>query len=214
MKKLRKINLGLVLTLIVVIAVVIYSIGVETSRNKDKGEIKTATEEFVKEVSNNLMLEENDQNLNNSLTDEKLDKYEEKIKDKLKNCMINNESAIDIQSKVIRHELEAQLSTENYKNKIDQEIIKISSYVFDGDQVTITFNRKVKENIKYFDVDTSVLDRAEINLTSDAIKTKSNDYLTNGESVTLKKIDGKWKVVYSNLQLNQNVSVNNSIFGM
>ena len=214
MKKLRKINLGLVLTLIVVIAVVIYSIGVETSRNKDKGEIKTATEEFVKEVSNNLMLEENDQNLNNSLTDEKLDKYEEKIKDKLKNCMINNESAIDIQSKVIKHELEAQLSTENYKNKIDQEIIKISSYVFDGDQVTITFDRKVKESIKYFDIDTSVLNRAEVNLTSDVIKTKSIDYTTNGESVTLKKIDGKWKVVYSNLQLNQNVSVNNSIFGM
>lgn len=199
MKKLRKINLGLVLTILVVAAVVIYSVALETSRSQDKGEIKTTVEEFTKLVSEKVVLEEKEQVYNNTVDDE-LEKFvNENVKPSLKAAMIDNDAAINIEATQIQNDFENQINTATYKTKVEQELTKISSFVFDGDQVTVTFNRKVTENIKYFDVEDDGI--SEKNITSDSIKEKTNTYNTNSEIITLKKVDGKWKVVYANLQL-------------
>ena len=199
MKKLRKINLGLVLTILVVAAVVIYSVALETSRSQDKGEIKTTVEEFTKLVSEKVVLEEKEQVYNNTVDDE-LEKFvNENVKPSLKAAMIDNDAAINIEATQIQNDFENQINTATYKIKVEQELTKISSFVFDGDQVTVTFNRKVTENIKYFDVEDDGI--SEKNITSDSIKEKTNTYNTNSEIITLKKVDGKWKVVYANLQL-------------
>ena len=47
MKILKKINLGLVLTIIVVLAVGIYSINVEGQRKNSKEEIRKSCEEYI-----------------------------------------------------------------------------------------------------------------------------------------------------------------------
>lgn len=210
MKKLRKINIGLILTILVVAAVVIYSVALETSRSKDKGEIKTAVEDFTKLVCEKVVLEEKYQTYNNNtIKDDELENFvNDSVKPSLKNAMIDNDAAINIEATQIQNDFENQINTATYKTSVEQELKKISSFSFDGDQVTVTFDRKVTENTKYFDINAD--ETAEINITSEAIKTKTNTYNTSSETVTLKKVDGKWKVVYANLQLTA-MPVNNNI---
>ena len=196
MKFLRKINLGLILTIIVVVAVAIYSINVETNRSKEKENIKKACEEFIDLTSKYAMLPEQKQDLNKKITEQELNEYINEIEKGIKEQMINNESAIEIQATILESELLNQIETENLATKFEREILKISSYSFDGDQVTVAFKDEVNKDVKYktnngYDEFGNEIKKEE---------SKNNSFVNEGETITLQKIDDKWKVVYANLQ--------------
>jgi uncharacterized ubiquitin-like protein YukD len=196
MKFLKKINIGLVLTIIVVVAVAIYSVNVEVQRNKEKGNIKTACEEFIKTTNKSVILPEKFQNINTKITEQEFNAYIEEVKSNLKEKMIDNNSALEIQTTIIEGELENQLSSESIITKFEREILKISSYAFDGDQVTVTFKSKVTKDVKSlvnngYDDDGNEISKEETN---------SDSFNTESETITLQKVDGVWKVVYADLQ--------------
>lgn len=207
MKIFKKINIGLILTIIVVIAVTIYSINVEVKRNKEKENIKTACEEFIKTTGEFLVLPEEYQKLNKKVTQQELEKYMEKVQNGLKQKMIDNKSALEIQTIILQSEIEEQISSEHIVTKFEREILKINSYLFDGNQVTVTFKGKVNKDIK-----TLVIDGYDENLNeTKKEETKNSSFNTEQETITLQKIDNTWKIVYSDLQYSEDSFVFDNI---
>ena len=186
MKLLKKINLGLILTIIVVLAVAIYSINVELKRNKEKDTIKTVCEDFIKTTSDYVSLPEEYQSLTNKISEEDFNNYINEMKDKLKEKMIDNNDAIDIQATILETELEEQLASQNIVTNFERKITKLSSYTFDGNQVTVNFKSKVDKEIKYTE--------------NGEEKTKNDAFDTVTETIILQKVDNVWKVVYSDLE--------------
>ncbi len=196
MRILKKLNIGLILTIIVVAAVTIYSVNVEITRKKEKENIKTACEEFIKTTSKSVILPEEYQKLDKKVTDEELEKYVEEVQKNLKEKMIDSNSAIEIQTTILQSELEEQITSENLVTNFEREILKINSYSFDGDQVTVTFKGKVNKDIKTL-----------VNYGLDSEKkeeTKNSSFDTEQETITLQKVDNTWKIVYSDLQYSEN----------
>ncbi|MCI9365924.1 MAG: hypothetical protein HFJ54_05070 [Clostridia bacterium] len=200
MKVLRKVNKGLILTIIVLIILSIYLIGVEANRNKEKADIEKICKEYV-ELTNKyaVMPEENQKIYNNSqITAGEAEKKKEDLKkeintqmnkfaEELKNKMIDNETAINMQKEIIGDFLEN--SNDIFSSaivKYNREITKIRKFDFDSDQVTVAFDTKIDVETKYLG--------AELEET-----TKKENFNANLETITLKKVDNNWKVVYADL---------------
>lgn len=187
MKIWKKINKGFLLTLIVLLALIIYLVGVEEQRKEDKTNIQKATEEFTEFTDKYTVLPEEMQTLTEKISKEKVEKYETEMKTKLEDLMISNEEAVKIQNQILVSNLENGYSQGEIKSKQERKITKITSYEFDGDQVTVTFNSKLETNTKYLNEENEEQERK-----------KSLDII--GEEVVLQKVDGEWKIVYSNLR--------------
>ena len=187
MKIWKKINKGFLLTLIVLLALIIYLVGVEEQRKEDKTNIQKVTEEFIEFTDKYTVLPEEMQTLTEKISKEKVEKYETEMKTKLEDLMISNEEAVKIQNQILVSNLENGYSQGEIKSKQERKITKITSYEFDGDQVTVTFNSKLETNTKYLNEENEEQERK-----------KSLDII--GEEVVLQKVDGEWKIVYSNLR--------------
>lgn len=189
MKIWKKINKGLLLTIIVLIVLIIYLKGVEKQREADKTAIKTSCEEYINLIDNLMVLPEDMQNL----SEENEQKVQENINNELKNVMIENEDAIELQSQyvleIVKQSNENKIIT-NCKKNID----KISKYEFDGDQVVVKFSSNLETSYKHVNTETNEEEE------------KQNIQSTSGDEITLQKVDGKWKIVYSYLDYYQNSS--------
>lgn len=191
MKFFKKINIGLVLTIIVLLAVVIYSINVENNRKNSKEDIKKACENFI-EISNKYsilpteyrVIGEDGKNVD-------LSAYYSEIKNEL-NKITTNESATNIQKNIISDNLESQLlNTSSFITEFNKKIVKITSYSFDGNQVSVTFNTKTTVKQKYQDINSETGEPIE--------KVKESSFDNEDESITLERKDGNWKIVCGNL---------------
>ena len=187
MRILKKINKGLILTIIVLVALTIYLVGVEKQREKDKGTINKVCDEFLECVCEYLVLPEEKQTLNQQISEQTINEYSDKMKKQLEEIMIDNEEAVKIQSDFLKQKLENGYSPVNVRTKYEKEIKKISGYKFDGNRVTVIFNSKVEINTKYLDE-------------TNKEKTNQQSHDTSREEIQLQKVEGQWKVVYSNLQ--------------
>lgn len=189
MKILKKINKGLILTIIVLVALTIYLVGVEKQRKADKADIQKACEEFISFTDKYLVLPKEIQTLTEQIPESKIKEYETEMKTELENLMISNEEAVKIQNKFLIANLESGYTSEEIRNKYERKIIKISNYEFEGDQVTVTFRSKVETSTKYLNEENEEQEN-------------KNSFETSSEEIILQKVDDKWKVVYSNLQFN------------
>lgn len=184
MKVLKKINKGLILTIIVLAALLIYISGVEKQRNADKPDIRKACEEFIALTDKYVVLPEDMQK--SEVSEEKVNEYVNQMKNDVEKVMISNTEAVKIQEQVIENNLRDSYNALDVRSKMSRKIKKINGYEFDGNQVTVKLNNQVEIVTKVFDE----IDSTKETETFDA----SND------EIILQKIDGKWKIVYSNLQ--------------
>ena len=189
MKILKKINKGLILTIIVVAVLVMYLTNLEKQRESDKADIRKACEDFIALTDEYVVLPEDMQTYTGEISKENKEKIETQLKDALKTKMVDNDKAIEIQYKYLIDKLQSGYQTEGeVKTKNKRTITKISSYEFDGNQVTVVLNTSLDTTYKYIDKYTR--DKKE--------RKDTNTY--SGDEIILKKVDGKWKVVYSHLQ--------------
>lgn len=203
MKFLRKVNKGLVLTIIVIVALVIYLVGVETKRSAEKPNIEQAVKDYIEIVDKFAVMPEEYQKIYTKIKnedeaneiDEKLDKAIEeqlsKFEQEIKTKMVDNKTAIELQKNI----LEPIISQNNdfkqsVMTKYDRQIKKIKKYEFDEDQVTVTFDSDIEIETKYME--------------GKKEKTKKNTQKAQDESITLKYEDGTWKIVYSDLRIQSN----------
>lgn len=184
MKVLKKINKGLILTIIVLAALLIYISGVEKQRNADKPDIRKACEDFILLTDKYVVLPEDMQK--SEVSEEKVNEYVNQMKSDVEKVMISNTEAVKIQKQVIENNLRDSYNALDVRIKMSRKIKKINGYEFDGNQVTVKLKDQVEIVTKVFDE----IDSTKETETFDA----SND------EIILQKIDGKWKIVYSNLQ--------------
>ncbi|MBR2705091.1 MAG: hypothetical protein IKE91_06465 [Clostridia bacterium] len=191
MKILKKINLGLVLTIIVVLAVVIYSINVEGQRKSSKEEIRKSCEEYIDLVDKYAVLPESAQVFGEDVKKVNLDDHFAEMEGKLKEVMISD-SAASIENSILSDYVQRDLlNTTTFVTSYDKQIVKIKSYNFDGNQVTVSFEAKINIKQKYMDVNTETGESKE--------RVKEDTIEGIRDTITLEKKDGKWKVVYSDL---------------
>ena len=105
--------------------------------------------------------------------------------------MIKDDESIEMQSKYLFDELNKSYNTENQLKTGNKRIMtKILGYQFEGNQVTVQFNSSVEMNYKYIE---------------DDIEKEKKDILSGTkDEITLQKYNGQWKVVYSNMQFDNN----------
>lgn len=115
----------------------------------------------------------------------------DKLEEELKTKVIDNDLSLKMQKEAVEDYLESEndIFTSVVTN-FNKEIKKIKKFTFDEDQVTVTFTSKVEKQVKYLD------------MTSEENKelSKQADFETGEETMTLQNVDGKWKVVYADLQ--------------
>ncbi len=184
MKVLKKINKGLILTIIVLAALLIYISGVEKQRNADKPDIRKACEEFIALTDKYVVLPEDMQK--SEVSEEKVNEYVNQMKNDVEKVMISNTEAVKIQEQVIENNLRDSYNALDVRSKMSRKIKKINGYEFDGNQVTVKLNNQVEIVTKVFD---------EIESTKE-----TETFDASNDEIILQKIDGKWKIVYSNLQ--------------
>lgn len=185
MKIFRKINKGLILTLIVLLILVIYVASVEKQRNADKPDIKKACEEFIK-LTDKYSVLPNDMQTLDEKTETNINEYTEQMQKDLKEIMISNDEALKIQQQVLEKNLKNGYNKLEARTKQERKIQKVEKYVFDGNQVTVNLRNQVEIEIK-------VINGIEEH-------TENKTVYAYDDEIILQKVEGKWKVVYSNLQ--------------
>lgn len=184
MKVLKKINKGLILTIIVLAALLIYISSIEKQRNSDKTDIRKACEEFIALTDKYVVLPEDMQK--SEVSEEKVNEYVNQMKNDIEKVMISNKEAVKIQEQVIENNLRDSYNALDVRSKVSRKIKKINGYEFDGNQVTVKLNNQVEIVTKVFD---------EIESTKE-----TETFEASSDEIILQKVDGKWKIVYSNLQ--------------
>ncbi len=184
MKVLKKINKGLILTIIVLAALLIYISSIEKQRNSDKPDIRKACEEFIALTDKYVVLPEDMQK--SEVSEEKVNEYVNQMKNDVEKVMISNTEAVKIQEQVIENNLRDSYNALDVRSKVSRKIKKINGYEFDGNQVTVKLNNQVEIVTKVFD---------EIESTKE-----TETFDASSDEIILQKVDGKWKIVYSNLQ--------------
>ena len=187
MKILRKINKGVILTLIVLIVLMVYLVGLEKKREAEKGNIIVAIEDFIKLTDEYSVYPENTNTVTQKISSEDRKKYLEEMKSELKKVMIPNEEVVKLQAQALENILNLVNQQQEVIVKTERNILKISSYEFDDNQVTVGFESIVENTMQYLDGQGKE-------------QTRKDSYQTYSDEIILQKIDEKWKIVYSNLQ--------------
>ena len=189
MKILKKINKGLLLTIIVIAILVMYLINLERQREADKTYIKKSCENFIALTDEYVVLPEDMQTYTNNISKENEEKIETQLKEALKKQMVDNDKVVEIQYEYLVDKLQNGYETENeVKIKNKRTITKISNYEFDGNQVTVTLNTSTETTYKYKD-----------EITGEE-KERKNTTTSSSDEIVLQKVEGEWKIVYSYLQ--------------
>lgn len=192
MKFIKKINIGLVLAIIAILAVIVYSVNLGNERNLAKEEIKKTCEKFIDLTDKYYTLPSEYQIIGEKSSDVNLNNYYTEMENELKDKTTSNETA-NIQKTILTEYLKNQLvDTSKITVSFNREIAKISKYNFDGNQVTVIFNSKITTKQKYNDINLETGESSE--------KIRENTFEVEDESITLEKKDGTWKIVYANLQ--------------
>lgn len=185
----RKVNKGLILTLIVLLALTTYILNVEKQRKADKEDIKKVCEQFISFTDKYTVLQEDMQTLDEPIAESKLNEYKKEIKKELEKLMIDNEEAVDLQYKILESVLADGYNELSITTKQTRKINQIKEYKFDGNKVTVKFQNNFERIGKFFD--------------GNEIQTENKSFDTYSDEIILQKVEGTWKIVYSNLQFEE-----------
>lgn len=199
MKILKKINKGFILTIIVILILSVYLFNIEVKRNSAKPDIQKAVEEYIELANEYAVLPEDMQKLNTTATSEdeikkaneeldtKITEHINKYKEALKDKMIDNQTVIDMQASVIESFIQNSNNVfSSVVTKYENKLNKITKYVFDEDQVTVTFTTDTDIEIKY--------------LSGEDEKIRTDKEKGTESTMTLQLVDNEWKVVYTDIQ--------------
>lgn len=163
----KKINKGLILTIIIMAILVGYIIKLEEHRNTEKENINQSCEQFIDFVDKYLETGKGIENLND--------------------LMVPNNEAVKMQEKLLKTTAEKLQSEDLTITNIKKEIIRITDYAFDGDQVTVSLETTVRVSGKYLDKNNE--------------EKEDQNSLTNVyDDIILQQVDGEWKIVQSDLR--------------
>ena len=190
MKILKKLNLGLVLTIIVLLALVIYLVVQNGQRTNAKTEILKVCEGYIELTDKFAVLPESAQVLGEDAKTVNLDEYKKNLKSDLEKIS-SNDTVVEINGTILTDVVKKDLLNTNViTTKFDRKITKLRSFEFNGNTVTVTFDSKVHVTQKYAKIDPVTGSVSE--------ESKENSFEVQRETVSLEKKDNNWKVVTAN----------------
>lgn len=175
MKFLRKINKGLILTLIVITALVIYLVQLEAKRSTQKPEIEKNAKEYIEIINKYNVANDKE------LSEEELKTSRDYIKEEIKPYLIENEYVLENETLELANKW-TELKERKIKS-LQRKIQKIKKYVFDGDKVTLTIKCELE-------VQEIVDEQGTINKQTEDVE----------DTIMLNKENDKWKISYIQLQ--------------
>jgi len=186
MKVLSKVNRGLIATIIVIIAVIIYVVTVTVGQEAHKAEIKKACTDYITMDIKYKLLPTEFIDANKLVPKSEQDSILSNLTKDIKANYINNTALVDTVIKGYKDNLEAQFKNGSNLQSIKRQIIKYDDIVFDGNTAMISFTSMTA-------IDTITKNSTDPNgATTPIIQTingQTNDY------ITFENVDGKWKVV-------------------
>lgn len=184
MKALKKFNRGVIVTVIAVLCVSIYLIQLDIARNSEKPAIEKVVESYLKTYVNYNMLPENYRTSTPDVPQTVMDSYTAKMESDIKGYFAADDSSYKFITDMLKSNLQSQKTESTVIYSYDKTISKYTEFNYDNSTVTVTFETN------------SVYDGPDKNDQSLG-RVKLNAVTT--DTVVLKKVDGEWKVVYSNI---------------
>lgn len=181
MSRKLKINKGVVLFLILIIGIISYLVGLSVIRSKDENSIKNFCTSYVSLEAELYMLPEKYRTGSTDISAKELESCIKDMKDTIKLYFVDNENAYSYLIQSLELSLTKQAG---------------------GSDVLTMFNKSITDFkiVEYRNdfVDVQITSRMSYAFESDTAATNSGSFTVN-DNMTVQKIDGKWKIVYSNL---------------
>jgi hypothetical protein len=196
MKFLSKINRGLILTVLIIVAIVIYLVAQSISESKVTPKIKEVCQQYINTAINYSQLPEKYRKTDPEMPKAELDKYIENMTSDLKAFYTNNEQTYKSIVQRYKEDLENQAKGIGVVYSYKKDIKDYEDIIFDGNTVTVTIDTN------------SVLDGPN-NLMPGAPREKVSAQTV--DTITLQKTDGEWKVIYAFLQQPVKTSENQKV---
>lgn len=203
MKILSKLNRGLIATIFVIIAVIIYIVTVTVGQEMQKTAIKKACTDYITMDIKYKLLPTDYIDINNPIPQSEQDSIILSLTNDIKANYINNTTLVDTVINSYKDNLETQFKNGANAKSMQRDILKYNSYTFNGDTVVVSFTSSVDEkNIDGYTTDPATGEKTAIP-SSTPINGQSSD------SITLQNVNGTWKVVVASLNLPQTVPQDN-----
>lgn len=195
MKKIKKVNLGAILLIILLIVIAIYVSVTEISRKKDKIKIANECKKYLSFEAEYTMLPEEYQTLDKIISKEEYTKYLNNVREELGKVIIQDDNILNINFKDINNSLDQEKTGTHVTIGKSREILKINGYKFKGDEVTVYIEDLLKKDVKQL-VNPTWNDKLKIYEGEENINKVSNKV---EDTIVLKKQDSEWKIMYTNL---------------
>lgn len=187
-----KINRGLILTVVIVLATTGYLVVNGVAQSTAKPEIKTLCEKYIKTAISYKMLPQNYRKENPAVPKAELDKYVDDMTRDLKAFYSNNEQTYKYTIADYKKSLENQAKGIGVIYNFTKEISDYKDFVFDNDTVTVTITTNT-----FFD-GMPVTGNTPSKFMQGA-EGRQNITTQTTDTITLQNVSGKWKVLYADL---------------
>lgn len=185
MKTLSKVNRGLILTIVVILGVAAYLVGVSLSQAGDREEIKKVCAQYIQTELQYRMLPEANRKEDPGISQTDLTAYIDKAKAEIKSHYVDNEICYKYLLEEIETSLKQQAKGQGVVYSYEKDVRSYTDFVFDKDSASVV----VTCNTSYNGPDRYSMSQSTV---------KKNT--VTKDQMTLQKVDGKWKVTYSYLE--------------
>ena len=186
MKARKKFNRGVIITVIAVLCVSAYLIGLDITQNAEKPAIQKVVESYINTYVSYNMLPQSYRIATPNIPQAEMDSYVAKMESDVKSYFAADDNSYKFMTDMLKSNLESQKTETTVIYSFDKTISKYTKFSFDKSTVTVT----VETNSSYDGPDKN---------NSNSGRLKLNAVTT--DTIVLKKVDSEWKVVYSNINI-------------
>jgi hypothetical protein len=186
MKARKKFNRGVIITVIAVLCVSAYLIGLDITQNAEKPAIQKVVESYINTYVSYNMLPQSYRIATPNIPQAEMDSYVAKMESDVKSYFAADDNSYKFMTDMLKSNLESQKTETTVIYSFDKTISKYTKFSFDKSTVTVT----VETNSSYDGPDKN---------NSNSGRLKLNAVTT--DTIVLKKVNGEWKVVYSNINI-------------
>jgi len=196
MKFLKKINRGLIVTVLILIVLIVYLVVQSISHDSAEPVIKDICEKYISTVTSYKILPEEYMSDNSEMQQADLEKYIQNMTSDIKSFYADNEQNYSYLIKSCKESLENQAKGKEVIYNYKKDIVSFEKIIFNRNTVTVT----IRKNNTYNGTDDAVGSIRE------SISGQTTD------TITLQKINGEWKIIYADLQQPDNVNPNEYMY--
>lgn len=186
MKARKKFNRGVIITVIAVLCVSAYLIGLDITQNAEKPAIQKVVESYINTYVSYNMLPQSYRIATPNIPQAEMDSYVAKMESDVKSYFAADDNSYKFMTDMLKSNLESQKTETTVIYSFDKTISKYTKFSFDKSTVTVM----VETNSSYDGPDKNNLNSGRLKL--NAVTT---------DTIVLKKVNGEWKVVYSNINI-------------